>query len=80
MRGDAPNATYWFDCESCGERFYFEDVELISPFDDSRQSSSCTCSNCGLSLSGGMHTAPWENGNNLDGYVTCPHCGYANYD
>ena len=80
VQGDAPDATYWFNCKSCGERFYLEDGELISPFDSSRQNSSRICSNCGQSLSGGEYTAPWENGNNSEGYVICPHCGYTNFE
>ena len=80
VQGDAPDATYWFNCKSCGERFYLEDGELISPFDSSRQNSGRICSNCGQSLNGGEYTAPWENGNNSEGYVTCPHCGYTNFE
>ncbi len=30
VRGDAPDATYWFACASCGECLYFEDRKLIS--------------------------------------------------
>ena len=80
VKGDAPDAQYWFNCTSCGERFYLEDGELISPFDRSRRKSNKTCANCGQSLSGGEYTAPWENGNNPDGYIKCPHCGYVNFE
>ncbi|GEM_PF-3545240 len=31
------------------------------------------CENCGQKMVGGSYTAPWENGNNPDGYVKCPH-------
>lgn len=34
------------------------------------------CPSCGQSLEGGDYTAPWEDGDNSYGYVTCPHCGY----
>ena len=37
-----------------------------------------TCENCGKPLSGGELTLPWEDGNNSDAYVKCPHCGYKN--
>lgn len=80
VQGDAPDATYWFNCKSCGERFYLEDGELVSPYNRNRRTSSRTCSNCGQPLSGGEYTAPWENGNNSDGYTKCPHCGYTNFD
>ena len=39
-----------------------------------------TCVVCQQSLEGGEYTAPWENGNNPDGYTKCPHCGSINYD
>lgn len=42
VQGDAPDATYWFNCKSCGERFSLEDGELISPFDRRRRNSSRT--------------------------------------
>lgn len=80
VQGDAPDATYWFNCQSCGERFYLEGGELISTFDTSRNNSGRICSNCGQSLSGGGYTAPLENRNNPDGYVKCPHCGYVNFE
>lgn len=60
--------------------FYLEGGELISPFDRRSQNSGRTCSNCGQSLNGGEYTAPWENGNNSDGYVKCPHCGYIDFE
>ncbi|MEJ9231935.1 phage terminase large subunit family protein [Peribacillus butanolivorans] len=37
-----------------------------------------TCENCQQSLSGGVLTLPWEDGDNSHAYVTCPHCGHEN--
>lgn len=74
VTGDAPDAEYWFNCDGCGERFFLEDGELISPF-ARRGSSGRTCDNCGQSMDGAEYTAPWENGNNKDGFLKCPHCG-----
>jgi hypothetical protein len=37
-----------------------------------------TCENCQQSLSGGVLTLPWEDGDNAHAYVTCPHCGHEN--
>lgn len=34
--------------------------------------------NCGQSLAGGALTLPWEDGDNPNAYVTCPHCGHEN--
>lgn len=80
VEGDAPDATHWFNCTSCGERFYLEDGELIGSFERTAQSFSRTCVNCGQPLDGGEYTAPWENGNNPNGYIKCPHCGHINFD
>jgi len=80
VKGDAPDPKYWFNCTSCGERFYLEGGELISPFDRSRRKSGKTCTKCGGALTGGEYTAPWENGNNPNGYVKCPHCGHVNFE
>ena len=80
VEGDAPDATYWFNCRDCGERFCLEVGELISPFERINHQSSRACENCGQSLSGGEYTAPWENGDNPDGYIKCPHCGHINFE
>lgn len=32
------------------------------------------CINCQQSLDGGEVTLPWEDGDNEDAYVICPHC------
>ncbi len=37
-----------------------------------------TCENCGEPLTGGKLTLPWEDGNNRDAYIKCPHCGHKN--
>ena len=37
------------------------------------------CINCGMSLKGGVYTAPWEDDDNPDGYIKCPHCGSINF-
>ena len=80
VTGDAPDAQYYFNCKNCHGRFVLEDGELISVHDISRRKSDRKCSNCGQSLAGGEYSAPWENGNNSDGYTKCPHCGYINYE
>lgn len=36
------------------------------------------CIACQRDLSGGELTLPWEDGNNPNAYVTCPHCGEEN--
>ena len=37
-----------------------------------------TCENCQQSLRFGDFVHPWEQGNNSNAYVTCPHCGHEN--
>lgn len=78
--GDAPDTTRWFNCASCGERFFLQDDgKLVSPFARKQLNGGRMCEACGRSLAGGVYTAPWENGNNPDGYIKCPHCGHANF-
>ena len=45
---------------------------------DDQEYVSDPCISCGQSLKGGTLTLPWEDGNNSNAYVTCPHCGYEN--
>lgn len=77
VTGDAPDATYYFNCDDCGSRFCLENGELVSVF--SRRKKKSLCQNCGMDMAGAIYTSPWENGNNPDGYVKCPHCGYVNF-
>ena len=34
------------------------------------------CCSCGIPLDGGELTLPWADGDNLNAYIECPHCGY----
>lgn len=80
MKGDWPDKARWFNCSSCGDRFFLEDDgDLVNALSRGRNKSGKKCENCGQSLSGGSYTAPWENGNNPDGYIKCSHCGYVNF-
>mgnify|MGYP000018631912 FL=1 len=36
------------------------------------------CINCGMSLRGGALTLPWEDDDNPNAYIICPHCGCKN--
>lgn len=79
VRGDAPDAHFWFICKPCGARYCLVDGELISPAEwGRRKRNDRPCSMCGSSLSGGELTLPWEDGNNAHAYVRCPTCGYNN--
>lgn len=78
VQGDAPDATYWFNCNRCSERWYLESGELISPFDRSRHPSGYSCSSCQRDLRGTL-TSAWEDGNNESAYVQCESCGAKNY-
>ena len=39
-----------------------------------------TCEYCGEPLAGEAYTGAWENGNNANGYIKCPHCGRVNFE
>ena len=38
------------------------------------------CINCGRDLRNAPYTAPWEDGDNEEGYWTCPSCHTKNID
>lgn len=38
------------------------------------------CISCGASLRSAPYTQPWEDGDNEEGYWTCPSCGAENID
>lgn len=79
MKGDWPDKEVYFNCEFCGDRFVIEDDgELVNVFNRGSNNHG-TCINCGQSLTRGTYTAPWEDGDNSEGFVTCPHCGCYNY-
>lgn len=74
---------WWFTCPECGNRVRKNDDGSWNRenevFGNPSSSNADTCANCGYSLKGGSYTAAWVNGNNPDGYIKCPHCGYANF-
>ena len=74
----------WYTCPNCGNTVrILEDGtttwerELFGP---SAGRPSRRCEYCGESLAGGKKSLPWENENNRNGYVICPHCGRANFE
>lgn len=79
VKGDAPDEEYWFNCKPCGERFCLEDGELITLRERSNRHNNKKCLNCGQSLKGEGYIGAWEDGNNSDGYIECPHCGHVNF-
>ena len=78
MTGDWPDKSIWFNCSTCGDRFILEDGELVNVLYRKKKGGR-KCENCGEPLTGGSYTAPWENGNNSEGYTKCPHCGHVNF-
>jgi len=70
-----------YECSNsnCHGVFFSENGESPLSPEERCKSNNNTCVNCGMSLSGGAYTAPWENGNNSDGYIQCPHCGSVNF-
>ena len=79
MKGDAPDESRYFNCNSCGGRYFLEDDgELVDPL-QRRKSNARKCSNCGETLGDGEYVSPYEYGDNADGCIKCSHCGYKNY-
>ena len=81
MESQEPDKSRFFWCDKCNTMYYLEDDgQLVDALHRGRGSNNRTCENCGRSMKGATYYAPWENGNNRDGYVKCPHCGHANFD
>ena len=78
LKADYPEG--WYNCNSCGDRFYNDGGNLLTVRQMRAKRNHRTCVVCQQSLEGGEYTAPWENGNNPDGYTKCHHCGSINYD
>lgn len=70
-------------CSECGYNNDVTENNIIDTKDDydinDDEDRSLRCVNCQNSLKGGEYTGAWENGNNPDAYVKCPHCGYVNF-
>ncbi|WP_156337151.1 hypothetical protein [Paenibacillus dakarensis] len=71
-------------CTECG---YVNDVseDNIIDEDDNQgcsegYSDGFTCINCQQSLRGGSRTLPWEDDDNAEAYIICPHCGCKNIE
>ena len=78
LSGIEPDPKHCFYCQDCFGKFYYKDGEF-SLLATTSSSDGLTCINCQNSLKGGEYTGAWENGNNPDAYVKCPHCGYVNF-
>jgi len=67
-----------YECKSCGSTYLLDYqgylVEMFYP-----EKKEQTCESCGMSLKNGEYTGAWENGNNPNSYVKCPHCGHVNF-
>lgn len=74
----------WYTCPECGNRARDTGNGILweSELFGKRASAygGRTCEYCGEPLEGGEHTLAWENGNNSNAYITCPHCGRANFE
>jgi DNA-directed RNA polymerase subunit RPC12/RpoP len=77
------NIVCWI-CNSCNTIFTESNIDEYwaenseSKSDPTGNQGAERCQSCGQSLSRGYLTDPWEDGNNAEAYVTCPHCGYKN--
>lgn len=72
----------WYTCPSCGNAIRRnEDGSFTwqSEIFNNKSNTNKKCVNCQESLSDSPYTAPWEDGNNSDGYFKCSNCGYINF-
>jgi DNA-directed RNA polymerase subunit RPC12/RpoP len=69
-----------FGCVSCNVEFVMEDGQLVERGLSSRGSrEERRCTACDRTMQhGGEFVAAWEEGDNADSYVRCPHCGFHN--
>lgn len=67
-------------CVSCNVEFVLEDNTRLVERGLSQQGAGPErqCERCDRAMTGGEFTAAWENGNNPDAYITCPHCRHRN--
>lgn len=67
-----------FGCVSCDVEFVYENDALIEAAISTRgPRQEQRCNSCDTPMTnGGEFVAAWEDGNNEDAYVECPHCGY----
>lgn len=74
------DGVFWYSCPECGNSVRIADGIVTWQNEIGKSNSFIKCSNCGENLSGSEYTAPWENGNNPDGYYRCRHCGAINFE
>lgn len=72
----------WYTCPECGNSVRIIDEEVKWQREifgrEAATYSGRICEYCGQPLAGGNYTSAWENGNNSNSYVKCPHCGRIN--
>jgi DNA-directed RNA polymerase subunit RPC12/RpoP len=66
------------DCGRCNKTadVRFVGIDRINP--KSFGNNADTCESCQQSLARGDRSLPWEDGNNANAYIRCPHCGHKN--
>ena len=74
----------WYTCPECGNSVRIIDgvVTWHSEIFGNKAATygGRTCEYCEEPLAGGEYTGPWENGNNSNGYIKCPHCRSVNFE
>ena len=74
----------WYTCPECGNSVRITEGEVKWNREIFGKQAATyggrKCEFCGEPLSGGEHTGPWEDGDNVYGYIKCPHCGEINFD
>lgn len=74
----------WYTCPECGNAVRIIDGIITWEREIFGRKAATyggrTCEYCGEPLAGEAYTGAWENGNNANGYIKCPHCGRVNFE
>ena len=74
----------WYTCQECGNAVRI--IDRIITWErqifgrGAATYGGLTCEYCGKPLAGGTYTGAWENGNNANRCIKCPHCGRVNFE
>jgi DNA-directed RNA polymerase subunit RPC12/RpoP len=68
-----------FECSKCHHVAFRVNGEIVDAFSPKRfNNNPGTCESCQQSLAGGDRSLPWEDGDNANAYIRCPHCSHKN--
>ena len=77
LKADYPEG--WYNCNSCGDRFYNDGGNLLTVRQMRAKRNHRTCVVCQQSLEGGEYTAPWEkcvSGHGISVMLSSQNCSF----